>query len=55
MNNENIYDGCGIISNEVLKKNFDGIKMDEFILCLKGELVTVKSNEVIPKLLEEYK
>lgn len=26
----------------------------DIVLSLKGELVTVKSDEVIPKLLEEY-
>jgi hypothetical protein len=28
---------------------------DDVILYLKGEFVTVKSDEVIPKLLEEYR
>lgn len=55
MSNESIYDGCGIISSELLKKNFEGFKIDEFVLCLKGRLVAVKSDEVMPKLLEEYK
>ncbi|NFH01589.1 hypothetical protein FC831_15200 [Clostridium botulinum] len=26
MGNENIYDGCGIISSEILKKNFKGFE-----------------------------
>ena len=29
--NENIYDGCGIISSELLKKNFEGFEQGKFI------------------------
>jgi hypothetical protein len=35
--NKNIYDGCGIISSELLKKNFEGFKQDEVVInFLKG-------------------
>lgn len=47
MNNENIYDGCGVISSELLKKNFEGFKQGEIVInSLKGT--------VIPFDIEKY-
>lgn len=37
MNNENIYDGYGIVSSELLKKIFEGFKQGEIVVnSLKG-------------------
>jgi hypothetical protein len=35
--NENIYDGCGIVSSELLNKKFEGFKQGEVVInSLKG-------------------
>jgi hypothetical protein len=52
------------IKSEVKLMNIEDVKraisknksqVDDVVLYLKGELVVVKSEEVIPKLLEEYR
>jgi hypothetical protein len=45
--NKNIYDGCVVISSELLKKNFEGFKQGEVVInSLKGTY--------IPFNLEKY-
>jgi hypothetical protein len=40
MSNKNIYDGYGMFSSELLKKNFEGFKQDEVIInSLKGIII----------------
>lgn len=46
MNNENIYDGCGVISSELLKKNFKGFK--------QGKVTNVNREIMIVSDFEKY-
>ncbi|MBZ9693339.1 MULTISPECIES: hypothetical protein [unclassified Clostridium] len=36
MSNENIYDGCGVISSELLKKNFQGFEQGNVVNLKEG-------------------
>lgn len=39
MNDQNNYDGCGIVSSRLMKKNFEGFNQEVIINSLKGTIV----------------